>query len=97
MPRHYALGLILVSLLGASANANTPPLSEGLKQTKLTLCQAIVQAEKHVDGNAVSAVLTRTLTGWIYDIEVISAHKKYDVAIDANQGQVIYARHDFDD
>src|SRR5258705_5310976 len=67
----------------ASANAKT------------TLTQAISIAEQHSQGKAVKAEYERQKGGqWVYEVEVVSGQKVFDVKVDADKGTVIAANED---
>ena len=62
---------------------------------KVSLVQAIVAAEQHqAGGKATRAEYEKTRAGWVYDVEVVSGAKVFDVRVDADKGTVISSAED---
>lgn len=61
---------------------------------KTTMAQAIEAAEKHQHGRASRAEYEHAKQGWVYDIEVVSGTKVYDVTVSAESGIVISSAED---
>jgi uncharacterized membrane protein YkoI len=77
---------------GAIAKDSDPPSAA---DTGIGILQAISTAERHASGKAVRADLEKNKGGqWIYEIEVISGAKAFDVKIDAAKGTVISSTED---
>lgn len=61
---------------------------------KTSLVQAIAAAEQQANGRATRAEYEQTKTGWVYDVEIISGAKVFDVRVDADKGTVISSAED---
>ena len=68
-----------------------------IAKAKIPLAQAVATAEKHANGNAVRAEFENSKQGWIYDVEVVSNAKVFDVRVDADKGTVISSVEDKSD
>lgn len=71
-------------------------------KAKIPLVQAVTVAEQHANGKASRAEYEHSKQGWVYDVEVVSGAKVFDVRVDADKGTVIgsaedKADHDDDD
>jgi uncharacterized membrane protein YkoI len=95
----------LVALAGALAAtaaiavaAQSAPEDDALAigQAQITLSQAIAAAEQqHPGGKALRAEFERTKSnGWVYDVEIVSGPKVFDVRIDAKTGALIASTED---
>ncbi len=60
----------------------------------IPLTQAVSIAEQHVNGKASSAEYENSKQGWVYDVEVVSGAKVFDIRIDADKGTVISSAED---
>jgi uncharacterized membrane protein YkoI len=81
-------------LVSASALARTAALSAShavaVPYTAISLDAAVAAAEKYAHGNAIGADYEKQKDGqWVYEIEVRSGPKVFDVKIDAEKGTVI--------
>jgi uncharacterized membrane protein YkoI len=61
----------------------------GVTQAKIELIQAITIAEQHAQGKASHAEYERSKQGAVYEVEVVSGAKVFDVKVDADKGTVI--------
>ncbi|HOV18894.1 PepSY domain-containing protein [Ottowia sp.] len=61
---------------------------------KVSLTQAISVAEQHAAGKATKAEFERSKQGPVYEVEVVSGAKVFDVKVDADKGTVIASRED---
>jgi uncharacterized membrane protein YkoI len=68
-----------------------------LTEAKITLSQAIHQAEKSQDGQAIEASLDDDSFKPAYEVSVVRDGKIFDVQVDALSGEVLGAREDVDD
>lgn len=87
-----ALAASLVVAGGATAFAaqTSQNEAESLNQATVTLTQAIAAAEQKVGGRASSAEYEHNKThGWVYNVEVLSGAKVFDVKVDAKNGTVL--------
>ncbi|WP_317202502.1 PepSY domain-containing protein [Janthinobacterium sp.] len=66
-------------------------------QARISLVQAVASAEQHVQGKAASAEYEHGARGGVYDVEVVSANKVFDVKVDATDGKVIASVEDRND
>jgi uncharacterized membrane protein YkoI len=86
-------------LCSASALARTAVVSTNdavaVPYAAISLDAAIAAAEKHAHGNAVRADYEKQKDGqWVYEIEVRSGPKVFDVKVDAEKGTVIASTED---
>ena len=51
-------------------------------------------AEQHAQGKASRAEYEDSKQGWVYDVEVVSGSKVFDVKVDANKGTVLSSAED---
>jgi uncharacterized membrane protein YkoI len=87
-----ALAVAGVATYAAAENEND---ALAISQAKFTLSQAVAAAEQKVQGKASKAEFERAKGGrWIFDVEVVSAGKVFDVSVDADTGAVIAATED---
>lgn len=68
-----------------------------INKAKISLTQAISVAEQHAHGKAASAEFEHSKQGWVYEVEVVSAAKVFDVRVDADKGTVISSVEDKED
>lgn len=68
-----------------------------LTETKITLAQAIHQAEKKQGGQAIEASLDDDSFKPAYEVSIVRDGKVFDVQVDALSGEVLGAREDVDD
>ena len=62
---------------------------------KVSLVQAIAAAEQHqAGGKATRAEYEKTRAGWVYDVEIVSGAKVFDVRVDADKGTVVSSAED---
>jgi uncharacterized membrane protein YkoI len=82
----------LVATLAATAYAAGATENDGLAvtQAKISLAQAVTTAEQKAQGKAVKAELEQAKNGrWVFDVEVVSGTKVFDVSVDAETGNMI--------
>ncbi|HEV3500903.1 MAG TPA: PepSY domain-containing protein [Bradyrhizobium sp.] len=94
MPRSTLVLCSAAMLFSASALARTAVVSAddmvAVPYATISLDAAVAAAEKYAHGNAVHADYERQKDGqWIYEIEVRSGPKVFDVKVDAEKGTVI--------
>lgn len=95
--RKITLAIATVAAAGSAAyavNNNTENDAMTIGKAKVSLVQAVTSAEQHVNGKAVRAEYENSKHGWVYDVEVVSGAKVFDVKVDANKGTVISAAED---
>jgi uncharacterized membrane protein YkoI len=63
-------------------------------RAKVALPQAVAAAEQHANGKASRAEYENSTLGWVYDVEVVSGAKVFDVKVDAVKGTVISSTED---
>ncbi len=66
-------------------------------KAKVSLVQAVTTAEQHANGKAVRAEYENSKQGWVYDVEVVSGAKVFDVKVDADKGTVLSSAEDKSD
>ena len=65
-----------------------------ITKAKIPLAQAVTTAEQHANGKAARAEYENSKHGWVYDVEVVSGVKVFDVKVDADKGTVISSAED---
>lgn len=83
-----AAGALAAATLAYAAHER-PNDALSVLQAKISLLQAVASAEQHVQGKAASAEYEHGARGGVYDVEVVSANKVFDVKVDAADGKVI--------
>lgn len=98
MFRHTKIALAGVVLAASSIAAFAATQMENdaasLPVTKITLTQAVAAAEQQANGRATRAELEHSKSGIVYDVEVVSGTKTFDVKVDADKGTVIASTED---
>lgn len=99
MYRYTKLSLfaIAIATAGAVAYASMGDKENdalAITQAKIPLAQAVTIAEQHAKGKASRAEYENTKQGWVYDVEVVSGAKVFDVRVDAGKGTVISSEED---
>lgn len=99
MYRYTKLSLLAIAIAttGTVAYAATGGLENdamALTKAKVPLTQAVAVAEQHVHGKASRAEYENSKQGWVYDVEVVSGAKVFDVRVDADKGIVISSAED---
>lgn len=103
MNRYTKLSLLAVVIATAgagayAAKANAENDVATIAQAKTSLIQAISAAEQHANGKATHADYEKSRQGnWVYDVEVVSGAKVFDVRVDADKGTVISSAEDKED
>ncbi|MBR7792145.1 PepSY domain-containing protein [Undibacterium sp. FT147W] len=65
-----------------------------ITKAKIPMTQAVTTAEQHANGKAARAEYENSKQGWVYDVEVVSGSKVFDVRVDADKGTVISSAED---
>jgi len=99
MHRYSKLSLLAVALAAAgivahAAESGTENDAMSITKAKIPLAQAIAAAEQQVNGKAARAEFENSKRGWVYDVEVVSGAKVFDVKVDADKGTVISSAED---
>lgn len=68
-----------------------------ITKAKIPLTQAVTAAEQHANGKASRAEYENSKQGWVYDVEIVSGTKVFDVKVDADKGKVISSTEDKND
>jgi uncharacterized membrane protein YkoI len=98
MTRYSKLSLIafaVVAAVGAAgtvayaANGGMENDAMAIAKAKISLIQAVTVAEQHANGKASQAEFENSKQGWVFDVEVVSGAKVFDVKVDADKGTVI--------
>lgn len=91
----------LLALVIAAASTVAYAASNGIEndastitKAKIPLTQAIAVAEQHASGMAARAEYENSRNGWVYDVEVVSGAKVFDVKVDADKGTIISSTED---
>ncbi|HDR9283071.1 MULTISPECIES: PepSY domain-containing protein [Burkholderiaceae] len=100
MHRYTQLSFLAVVIATASvaayaAKAGAEADVAAIAQAKTSLVQAVGIAEQHANGKATRAEYEKSKQGsWVYDVEVASGAKVFDVRVDADKGTVISSAED---
>src|SRR6267378_5691635 len=98
MSRYSKLSFLAVALAAAGTFTYAAKGMENdalaITQAKIPLTQAVTAAEQHVKGKASRAEYEQTKKGWVYDVEVVSDNKVFDVKVNADNGTVIASTED---
>lgn len=102
MNRYTKLSLlaIIIAAAGTTAFAAKGGMENdamSITKAKISLTQAIAVAEQHAHGKAARAEYENSKQGWIFDVEVVSGAKVFDVRVDASKGTVISSIEDKSD
>lgn len=102
MYRHTKLTLLVVALAtgggmawavtGQQAAMDNDALA--IAKAKISLSQAIATAEQHAGGKATRAEFEHEKGSWVFDVEVASGARVFDVRIDADKGAVLSSQED---
>ncbi len=68
-----------------------------IQKATVSLAQAINLAELHVRGRAIRAEYERTKLGAVYEVEVVSGAKVFEVRVDVDKGNVVTSVEDTED
>ena len=93
----FSLLAVAIAAAGTVAYAATGSMENdamAVGKAKISLAQAVTTAEQHVNGKAARAEFENSKQGWVYDVEVASGTKVFDVKIDADKGTVISSAED---
>ena len=101
MFRYTKIAIVTTVLAAAGAMAYAAKSMENdataITEAKISMIQAITAAEQHASGKAARAEYESTKAGWVYDVEVVSGAKVFDVRVDADKGTVISSVQDTGD
>ena len=97
--KRYALAATIVAIgsIACAARGSIENDAMSVTKAKISLAQAATTAELHVNGKAARAEYEDSKHGWVYDVEVVTATKVFDVTVDANKGSVIPSTEDTED
>ena len=99
MYRYSKLSLLAVAIATAgtvayAANGGMENDAMAINKAKISLIQAVTVAEQHANGKASQAEFENSKQGWVFDVEVVSGAKVFDVKVDADKGTVISSAED---
>ena len=87
------VAMLSTMFLAAGTTAYAYPGDRGeaaaISSAKISLAQAVTIAEQHIKGKAVNAEYDHSMRGWVYEVEVLSNGKEFDVKIDPSKGTVL--------
>lgn len=86
--------VLAASSIAAFAATHMENDAVSLPVTKISLSQAAAAAEQQSNGRATRAELEHSKSGIVYDVEVVSGTKTFDVKVDADKGTVISSTED---
>lgn len=84
-----AIGVAAIGAVAYAAERGANNDALAITQAKIPLTQAVTVAEQHAGGKASRAEYEHSKHAWIYDVEVVSGAKVFDVRVDADKGSVI--------
>ncbi len=93
----FSLLVIAIATTGAvayAANGRMENDALAITKAKVSLIQAVTVAERYTNGKASRAEYENSKQGWVYDVEVVSGAKVFDVRVDADKGTVISSAED---
>ena len=101
MYRYTQLSAIAVAVAMAASGAVAYAAGGGqendalaIANARISLTQAVAAAEQHANGKATHAEFEHSRQGWIYEVEVVSGAKVFDIKVDAEKGTVIASQED---
>ena len=99
MNRYSKLSLLATAIAAAvtvayAAQGGMENDAMAITKAKIPLAQAVTTAEQHANGKASRAEYENSKQGWVYDVEVVSGAKVFDVKVDAEKGTVISSAED---
>lgn len=94
--KKIAMAGALLAASGIAAYATTRMENDAvsLLVAKISLSQAVAAAEQQANGRATRAELEHTKSGIVFEVEVVSGAKVFDVRVDADKGTVISSAED---
>ena len=93
----FSLLAVTIAAAGTVAYAATGGMENdamAIAKAKIPLAQAVTTAEQQTYGKAARAEFENSKQGWVYDVEVVSGAKVFDVKVDADNGTVISSAED---
>lgn len=102
MNRYSKLSLLAAAIVTAgtvayAAQGGIENDAMTIGKAKISLIQAVTAAEQHANGKAAKAEYENSKQGWVYDVEVVSNAKVFDVKVDGDKGTVISSAEDKSD
>ena len=98
MYRTTKLSLLAIALAAAGTAAFAAKQMENdalaIAKANIPLAQAVTSAEQHAKGKAVRAEYEHSKQGWVYEVEVVSGTKVFDVRVDPDKGAVLSSTED---
>ena len=99
MHRYSKFSLLAVTIAAAgtvayAANGGMENDAMAIAKANIPLAQAVTTAEQQTNGKAARAEFENSKQGWVYDVEVVSGAKVFDVKVDADNGTVISSAED---
>jgi uncharacterized membrane protein YkoI len=97
---HAKIVICTIAFLSSATAFAESPKSQGndagpVASARISLDAAVAVAEKHVQGKAVRAEYEQQKEGsWVYDVEVSTGSKVFDIKVDADKGTVIASTED---
>lgn len=98
MSRYSKLPVLVLALGAVGTTAYATAMENdamAIAKARISLTQAVTTAEQHVNGKAAKAEFERSKQhGWVYDVEVVSGARVFDVKVDPDKGAVIASAED---
>ncbi len=89
-----AAAIAAVGTVAYAAQGSMENDAMAITKAKIPMAQAVTTAEQHANGKAARAEYENSKQGWVYDVEVVSGSKVFDVRVDADKGTVISSAED---
>lgn len=84
-----ATAIAVVGTVAYAAQSGMENDASAITKAKIPMAQAITTAEQHTNGKASRAECENSIQGRVYDVEVVSGTKVFDVRVDADKGTII--------
>ena len=99
MNRYSKFSLLAATIAAAgtvayAAQGGTENDAMAITKAKIPLAQAVTTAEQYANGKASRAEYENSRQGWVFDVEVVSGAKVFDVRVDADKGTIISSAED---
>ena len=93
----FSLLAVVIAAAGTVAYAASDKIENdatAITRARIPLAQAVTTAEQHVNGKAAHAEYENSKAGWVFDVEVVTGSKVFDVKVDADKGTIISSTED---
>ena len=99
MYRYIKLSLLVIAIAAScavayAANDGVENDVMAISKARISVAQAATIAEQHTNGKVSRTEYENSKQGWVYDVEVVSGARVFDVRVDADKGTVISSAED---